>query len=170
MNYDGNVEGNFAAKFDVALFLEEGLSKEELLTQGKALAQKLEDAIRQASDKDDFTVEVSVAKDIDDSEISDAICPVSVLMKYTEDIPYTAGSKSHDWYQPDDPDEAEIPDAIGDMQEIIEKAMKEIGKEPEEFEINDYEELGDTEDNIYERVADDIRCPDEPDYEPDYDD
>ena len=170
MRYDGSVDGNFAAKFNVSLFLEEGTPKEDLISQGEALAQKLKDAIKQVSDKENFTVEVSVAKDIDDYEAEEAICPVSVLMEYTEDVPYIAGSKSHDWYQPDDPNEAELPDAVGDMQEIIEKAMKEIGKEPEEFEINDHEDLGDTEDDIYDKVADDIRCPDVPDYEPDYDD
>lgn len=170
MRYDGNVEGDFAAKFNVSLFLEEGTSKEGLISQGEALAQKLEDTIRQVSDKDNFSVEVAVQKDIDEYEVEEAICPVSVLMEYTEDIPYIAGSKSHDYYQPDDPDEAEIPDAIGDMQEIIGKAMKEIGKETEEFEITDSEELGDTEERIYEKIADDIRYPEERDYEPDYDD
>lgn len=62
MRYDGSVEGNFAAKLDVSLFLEEGLSKDELIAQGTALAEKLEEAIRQVSDKESFTAEVSVDK------------------------------------------------------------------------------------------------------------
>ena len=56
MKYDGSVDGDFAAKFDVSLFLEEGTPKEDLISQGEALAQKLKDAIKQVSDKENFTV------------------------------------------------------------------------------------------------------------------
>lgn len=139
------------------------ISEEEAKTKAQEIKKTTDELFGKT--KEDFVVAVGVEEIV--REDGDCWVQFAIQFQYEETCQGCWGQKSCDWYSPDDPDEIDVPDAVGDVSEMIAGVMEKMSIPTSEYNIDDYEDNTDDHEKLFDRAKNNAYCEA---YERDYDD
>ncbi len=148
---NGYINQECSATFGITVTMDDELTKEQRDAAAQDIAAKLEEALSTNNDKDDFEASVAV-EELNPDEQEEGYVSLRVSISYTDQAEYELGSKSHDWYVPDDPTSVDEIDYMGDMETIITKSFESIGIDPVDIDFYDSEDFSESVETLYERV------------------